>query len=106
MPPRHRKGIADAVNPPEPDDSSKQIAEKDLLHRAASQASARRHLGGLVTSGQLCPDLPAGYVITGLLYRPRAGSAVSEIFQWFPAFRWRGWPQRSSTLLPAVRQPT
>jgi hypothetical protein len=87
MPPRHRKGIADAVNPPEPDDSSKQIAEKDLLHRAAyplCEASARRHLGGLVTSGQLCPDLPAGYVITGLLYRPRAGSAVSEIFQWFP----------------------
>ena len=31
MPPRHRKGIADAVNPPEPDDSSKQIAEKDLV---------------------------------------------------------------------------
>jgi hypothetical protein len=29
------QGIADAVNPPEPDDSSKQIAEKDLLHRAA-----------------------------------------------------------------------
>jgi hypothetical protein len=34
MPPRHRKGIADAVNPPEPDDSRKQIAEKDLLDRA------------------------------------------------------------------------
>jgi hypothetical protein len=34
MPPRHRKGIADAENPPEPDDSRKQIAEKDLLHRA------------------------------------------------------------------------
>jgi hypothetical protein len=33
MPPRHRKGKADAVNPPEPDDSRKQIAEKDLLHR-------------------------------------------------------------------------
>jgi hypothetical protein len=32
---RHRKGIADAVNPSEPDDSRKQIAEKDLLHRAA-----------------------------------------------------------------------
>jgi hypothetical protein len=34
MPPRHRKGIADAANPPESDDSRKQIAEKDLLHRA------------------------------------------------------------------------
>jgi hypothetical protein len=32
MPPRHRKGIADAVNLPEPDDPRKQIAEKDLLH--------------------------------------------------------------------------
>ena len=68
MPPRHRKEIADAVNPPEPDDSRKQIAEKDLLHRADSapdQASARRNLTGLTTSGQLCPDLPGGYVTVG-----------------------------------------
>jgi hypothetical protein len=34
MPPRHRKEIADAVNPPEPDDFRKRIAEKDSLHRA------------------------------------------------------------------------
>jgi hypothetical protein len=34
MPPRHHKEIADEVNPPEPDDSRKQIAEKDSLHRA------------------------------------------------------------------------
>jgi hypothetical protein len=34
MPPRHHKGVADAVNPPEPDDSRKRIAEKDLLYRA------------------------------------------------------------------------
>jgi hypothetical protein len=67
MPLRHRKGIADAVNPPEPDDSRKQIAEKDLLHRAAHQASACRHLARLVTSGWLCPDLPSAYVIAGLL---------------------------------------
>ena len=33
MPPRHRKEIADEVNPPELDDSRKQIAEKDWLHR-------------------------------------------------------------------------
>jgi hypothetical protein len=33
MPPRNRKEIADAVNPPESDDSRKQVAEKDLLHR-------------------------------------------------------------------------
>jgi hypothetical protein len=67
MPLRHGKGIADAVSPPEPDDSRKQIAEKDLLHRAANQASACRHPARLVTSGQLCPDLPGGYVIAGLL---------------------------------------
>jgi hypothetical protein len=71
MPLRHGKGIADAVSPPEPDDSRKQIAEKDLLHRAANQASACRHPARLVTSGQLCPDLPGGYVIAGLLLRPR-----------------------------------
>jgi hypothetical protein len=34
MPPCHRKGVADAVNPPEPDDSRNQIAEKDLFDRA------------------------------------------------------------------------
>jgi len=32
----------------------------------ADQASARRHLAGLVTSGQLRPDLPGGYVVAGL----------------------------------------
>jgi hypothetical protein len=67
MPLRHRKGIADAVNPPQPDDSRKQIAEKDLLHRAPNRASACRHLARLVTSGQLCLDLPGGQVIGGLL---------------------------------------
>jgi hypothetical protein len=72
MPLRHGKGIADAVSPPEPDDSRKQIAEKDLLHRAANQARAGRYPARLVTSGQLCPDLPGGYVIAGLLRRPRA----------------------------------
>lgn len=34
MPPRHRKGIADAVGTPEPDDSRNRSPEKDLLHRA------------------------------------------------------------------------
>lgn len=29
MPPPRRKGIADAMNPPEPDDSRKQIAGKE-----------------------------------------------------------------------------
>ena len=29
----------------------------------ADQASARRHPAGLVTPGQLCPDLPGGYLI-------------------------------------------
>jgi hypothetical protein len=29
MPPRHRKEMADEVNPPKLDDSRKQIAEKD-----------------------------------------------------------------------------
>ena len=33
MPPRHRKEIADEVNPPKPDDSRKQTTKKDLLHR-------------------------------------------------------------------------
>jgi hypothetical protein len=60
MPPRHRKEIADEVNPPELDDSRKQIAEKDSLIAAADQAGAGRHLSRLVTSGQLCPDLRAG----------------------------------------------
>jgi hypothetical protein len=45
--------MADAMNPPEPDDSRKQIAEKELLHRAANQASACRHPARLVTSGEL-----------------------------------------------------
>jgi hypothetical protein len=67
MPLRHRKGIADAMNPPQPDDSRKQIAEKDLLHRAPNRASACQHLARLVTSGQLCPDLPGGHVIAGLM---------------------------------------
>jgi hypothetical protein len=34
MPPRHRKEIADEVNPSKLDDSRKQIAKKDSLHRA------------------------------------------------------------------------
>jgi len=33
----------------------------------ADQASARRHLAGRVMPGQLCPDLPGGRVIAGLL---------------------------------------
>jgi hypothetical protein len=55
------------MNPPQPDDSRKQIAEKDLLHRAPNRASACQHLARLVTSGQLCPDLPGGHVIAGLM---------------------------------------
>jgi len=53
------------VNPPEPDDSRKQVAEKELLHRAANQASACRHPGRLVASGELSPDL-RGYVIADM----------------------------------------
>ncbi len=69
MPPRHRKGIADEVNPPEPDDSRKQIAGKDspLPRPLTRRGRAGRHLARLVTSGQLCPDLRGGYVIGGLL---------------------------------------
>jgi hypothetical protein len=38
MPPRYRKGLADAVGPPEPDDSRKQIAGERLapLRRSGS----------------------------------------------------------------------
>jgi hypothetical protein len=46
MPPRHRKEIADEVNPLELDDSRKQIAEKDSLIAPADQA-------GLADT---CPD--------------------------------------------------
>jgi hypothetical protein len=65
MPPRHRKEIADEVNPPKLDDSRKQIAGKDSLIAPADQARAGRHLSRLVTSGQLCPDLRAGMSSTG-----------------------------------------
>ena len=50
MPPRHRKGIADAVNPPEPDDSRKEIAEKALLHRACYRTDRGAAAAARVTS--------------------------------------------------------
>jgi len=67
MPPRHRKGVADAVNPPKPMIAGNRSLRKTCPIAPADQASARRHLAGLVTSGQLCPDLPGGYVIAGLI---------------------------------------
>ena len=70
MPPRHRMGVADAVNPPKPMIPGNRSLRKTCSIASADQASARlvsRHLAGLVTSGQLCPDLPGGYVIAGLI---------------------------------------
>jgi len=50
MPPRHRKGIADAMNPPEPDDPSKQVAEKGLLDRACCRTDRGAAVAARVTS--------------------------------------------------------
>jgi hypothetical protein len=43
MPPRHHKGTADAVGPPEPDDPRNRSPEEDLLHRADNQGDATTH---------------------------------------------------------------
>jgi hypothetical protein len=48
MPPRHRKEIADTVNPPEPMIPGNRSPRKTCPIAPPNQASARRHLAGLV----------------------------------------------------------
>jgi hypothetical protein len=61
----------------------------------ANQASTRRYLAGRVTSGQLCPDLPAGLSLGSSIDRERRRRQCD--LPMIPASRWRGWPLRSST---------
>jgi hypothetical protein len=67
---RHRKGIADAANPPEPDDSRNRSPRKTCSIAPTIQASIRDTWPGFYVS-QLCPDLPAGSSLGSSIDRGR-----------------------------------
>ena len=56
MPPRHHKGMADAVGPPEPDDLRNGSAEKDLPIAAANYGPHSRPARSLPDDGAMTED--------------------------------------------------